>query len=82
MAMSFVEKLAQSLKQAPVTSQDRTRAVLSDLKNDIIAALDAGYPAKTVWRYLVACGEISLSYDTFLRHVKTHAPHCGRYGCD
>lgn len=72
-------------RQASRLRNERTLAAFLAVRDDVEAALDAGFARKTIWEHMHEIGRISFRYETFLKHVKrhiTHAPTDQRKGRD
>lgn len=42
------------------------------VRADVIEAMSAGYPLKTIWLHLQSAGRVSFRYETFLKYVHRH----------
>jgi len=69
-ANSYPKQLAQWANQPASKLRDRHLATFMAVRNDVQAALDAGFTAKTIWANMRATGRVDFCYETFLRHVK------------
>ena len=69
-ATSYPKQLAQWVNQPASKLRDRHLATFMAARNDVEAALDAGFTAKTIWANMHETGRVNFSYETFLRHVK------------
>lgn len=58
------EKKGQNGKTA-----NPARVVFLAIRNDVMSALDAGYPMKTIWEHMHETGRVNTTYETFRRHV-------------
>ena len=67
---SYPKQLAQWVNQPASKLRDRHLATFMAVRNDVEAALDAGFTAKTIWANMHETGRVNFSYETFLRHVK------------
>lgn len=74
MANRYADELAEwvSARPAPRPRQDRSLVAFLAVKEDVRAALEAGYAMKTIWAHLHATGRIESRYETFTLHVKRH----------
>ncbi len=74
MASRYADELAEwvSARPAPRPRQDRSLVAFLAVKEDVRAALEAGYAMKTIWAHLHATGRIESRYETFTLHVKRH----------
>ncbi|MEQ3637246.1 MAG: TraK family protein [Thalassolituus sp.] len=64
------ERIAKRVKKAKSTGPGQNRAIFLAVKKDVVAALEAGWPMKTIWETLQAEGQISFGYDAFRRYVQ------------
>jgi hypothetical protein len=69
-ATSYPKQLAQWVNQPASKLRDRHLATFMAVRNDVEAALDAGFTAKTIWANMRETGRVDFCYETFLRHVK------------
>lgn len=69
MANSYPEQLGEWVKKRQSTKRDKNLVAFLAVKNDVQAALDAGYAVKTIWANMVDTQRIEFGYDTFLNHV-------------
>jgi len=58
------EKKGQNGKTA-----NPARVVFLAIRNDVMSAIDAGYPMKTIWEHMHETGRVNTTYETFRRHV-------------
>lgn len=72
MGKTYPDQLAEWVARTPSSKRDRNLAAFLAVRDDATAGLDAGYPAKTVWRNLRDSGRIAFSYDAFLRYLRRH----------
>lgn len=70
MAKSYPDQLAEWVSQPARTFRDRHLVTFMAVRNDVKAALDAGFTAKTIWANMRETGRVDFCYETFLRHVK------------
>ncbi|TWI62541.1 hypothetical protein IP91_04061 [Pseudoduganella lurida] len=70
MVKNYPEELANWVRKKPTTRRDRNLAAFLAVRSDVLAGLQAGYQAKTVWRNLIDEGRVAFGYGTFLRYVK------------
>jgi hypothetical protein len=75
-AKSYPERLAQWVNQPARKFRDRHLVTFMAVRNDVQAALDAGFAAKTIWANMHETGRVDFCYETFLKHVKRcfHSP--------
>ncbi|MEN5023207.1 TraK family protein [Pantoea agglomerans] len=58
------EKKGQNGKTA-----NPARVVFLAIRNDVMSAIEAGYPMKTIWEHMHETGRVNTTYETFRRHV-------------
>jgi hypothetical protein len=74
MANSYTKQLTEWVRQRrEPRSYEQNRAAFLGVKEDVRAALEQGWPVKTIWAHLVAQKRIGIGYDMFLIYVKRHA---------
>lgn len=59
------EKKGQNGKTA-----NQARVVFLAIRDDVEAAINAGYSLTTIWEHMHETGRVSTTYETFRRHVK------------
>lgn len=71
--MGYVDELASWVKKKESSKrrQDKSLVAFLAIRDDVVAAIDAGYSLKTIWEHLTETKKISYRYETFLKHVKT-----------
>lgn len=69
MAKSYPEQLGEWVKQRTSTRRDKNLVTFLAVRDDVKAAVDAGYAVKTVWANMTESGRIGFGYDTFLNYV-------------
>jgi hypothetical protein len=69
---TYIEELAEWVKnrESSKRKQDKNLVAFLAIQEDIRAAIDAGYPLRTIWEHLHQAGKITYRYETFLRHVQ------------
>ncbi len=70
MAKTYPDQLGLWVKLRKSKRQDKNLVAFLAVRDDVKAALDTGYSAKTVWENMHECQRIGCSYDTFLKYVK------------
>jgi hypothetical protein len=70
MGKNYPDQLGDWVRQRAATSRDKNLVAFLAVREDVSAALDAGYAAKTVWSNLHESGRIAVSYTAFLRYVR------------
>ncbi len=74
MTKCYTEELSDWMRQQQQPAA-RTRTGLADflaVRQDVRAAIEAGYPLKLIWQHLHSTNRIHYRYETFLRHVHLH----------
>ena len=69
MAKSYPERLGEWVKQRTSTRRDKNLVAFLSVRDDVKAAVEAGYAVKTVWANMAESGRIGFGYDTFLNYV-------------
>ncbi len=71
--MGYVDELASWVKKKESSKrrQDKSLVAFLAIRDDVVAAIDAGYSLKTIWEHLTETKKITYRYETFLKHVKT-----------
>jgi hypothetical protein len=78
MANSYTKQLAEWVRQRGQPARYETnRAAFLSVKEDVRAALEQGWPVKTIWAHLVEQKRIGIGYDMFLVYVKRHLRPAG-----
>lgn len=70
MGKNYPDQLGAWVRQRTASTRDRNLVAFLAVRDDVHAALDAGYPVKTIWSNLHEAGRINVSYTAFLRYVK------------
>ncbi|WP_419605606.1 TraK family protein [Thiolapillus sp.] len=58
--------------------QDLAAVAFMAIREDVKAAIGAGYAQKTIWAHLHEIGKIPYRYETFLKHVRKHIKEAKR----
>lgn len=69
MAKNYTEELAEWIKEQSRKGRGKKLAAFHAVADDVRAALDAGYSARTIWANMHEKGRIDFRYETFLRYV-------------
>ncbi|MQA21676.1 traK [Rugamonas sp. FT103W] len=69
MGKSYPDQLGAWVKRREAAMRDHNLVAFLAVRDDVRAALDAGYAAKTIWSNLREAKRIELSYGGFLRYV-------------
>src|SRR5471030_682324 len=72
MDKNYPDQLGEWVKRRAATTRDRNLVAFLAVRNDVCAALDAGYPAKTIWANLQESQRIAVSYTAFLRYIRKY----------
>jgi hypothetical protein len=70
MRKNYPDQLGAWVRQRKASARDRNLVAFLAVRDDVRAALDAGYPVKTIWSNLHEANRIKVSYTAFLRYVK------------
>jgi hypothetical protein len=70
MGKNYPDQLGDWVRQRAATTRDKNLVAFLAVRDDVRAALDAGYAAKTVWSNLHESKRIAVSYTAFLRYVR------------
>lgn len=70
MAKTYPDQLGLWVKLRKSTRRDKNLVAFLAVRDDVKAALEAGYAVKTVWANMHECQRIEFGYDTFLNQVK------------
>lgn len=54
------------------SSANSARVVFLAIRDDVKAAIDAGYSLTTIWEHMHETGRVTTTYETFRRHVKRY----------
>lgn len=69
MAKPYPEQLAEWVKQRKSTRRDKNLIAFLVIRDDVKAAIEAGFAVKTVWENMHESKRIEFGYDTFLNYV-------------
>ena len=69
MTRSYADELAGWISKHENKGRAANLAVFHSLQDDVRTALDAGFPAKTIWSNLHQTGRLGFGYETFLNYV-------------
>lgn len=69
MAKTYPELLGEWVKQRESTRRDKNLVAFLAVRDDVKAAVEAGYAVKTVWANMHESKRIMFGYDTFLNYV-------------
>lgn len=69
MAKGLSERISERMKSKKPSISGTNRAAFLAVKEDVIQALDDGWPVKTIWETLAEEGKIPFGYDAFINYV-------------
>lgn len=69
MAKTYPEKLGEWVKLRKSPQRDKNLVAFLAVRDDVRAAVEAGYAVKTVWTNMQESKRIEFGYDTFLNYV-------------
>lgn len=69
MTKNYTSQLGEWVKQAKVAQRDKNLVAFLTVRDDVRAAVQAGFAVKTIWRNLSDAGRIAFSYDAFRGYV-------------
>lgn len=69
MAKSYPELLGEWVKRRESTQRDKNLVAFLAVRDDVRAAVDAGYAVKTIWANMSEAGRVKFGYDTFLNYT-------------
>ena len=69
MAKSYPEQLGDWVKRRESTQRDKNLVAFLAVRDDVRAAVDAGYAVKTIWSNMSEAGRVKFGYDTFLNYT-------------
>ena len=72
MANNYPEELGKWVKRRESSEPTTPVALFLAVRDDIEAALDAGYPMKTIWQQMKDRQCLNVHYDTFRGYVKRY----------
>lgn len=72
MTKTYTERLGEWVKQRDSTKRDKNIVAFLAVRDEVKAAVDAGYPVKTIWKNMREEKRIAFGYDTFLNYVNRH----------
>lgn len=70
MGKNYPDQLSDWIKQRTASARDKNLVAFLAVRDDVRAALNAGYAVKTIWANLYESGRIFVSYTAFLRYVR------------
>jgi hypothetical protein len=72
MTKTYPERLGEWVKQRDSTKRDRNLVAFLAVRDEVRAAVEAGYPVKTIWENMLEEKRIAFGYDTFLKYVNRY----------
>jgi hypothetical protein len=69
MSKTYLEVLGAWVKRRDSSKRDANLVAFLAVRKDVKAAVDAGYPVKTVWTQLHEAKKVTYGYETFLNYV-------------
>jgi hypothetical protein len=66
----LTQRVAERVEREKTSQAARNRAQFLAQRDEILEALDDGWPMKTVWQTLRSEGAITFGYDAFVRYVR------------
>ena len=69
MAKSYTDELAEWVKKRATKGRGTNFVTFLGIRDDVKAAIDAGYSAKTIWSNMHECGRVGFAYGTFMHYV-------------
>lgn len=73
MGKNYPDQLGDWISRRPATTRDRNLVAFLAVRDDVCAALAAGYNVKTIWSNLHESKRIAVSYSAFRRYIKRFA---------
>lgn len=70
MAKNYTDELARWATKRQGKAREKNLVTFHALQDDVRAALDAGFSAKTIWAHMQEQGRVDFGYETFLDYVK------------
>lgn len=77
MTTSYPEQLGEWVKRRRSSKGASPVASFLAVRDDVKAAVDAGYPVKTIWTQMYESQCVNVSYDTFIRYVNRYINNPG-----
>lgn len=69
MAKNYTDELARWATKRQGKAREKNLVTFHALQDDVRAALDAGFSAKTIWAHMQEQGRVDFGYETFLDYV-------------
>lgn len=72
MSKTYPEVLGDWVKRGEASRPDRNLVAFLAVREEVRAAVEAGYSIKSIWKNMREGGRIVASYDTFRRYMKRY----------
>jgi hypothetical protein len=72
MGRTYTDELASWVKKQETKGRDKNLVAFHGVRDDVSAAMEAGFSAKTVWANMHESGRLAFGYETFLSYVNRH----------
>ena len=72
MTTSYPDELGEWVKRRKSSKRANGLVAFLAVRDDVRAAIEAGYPVKTIWAQMRESQCVSVCYDTFLKYVNRH----------
>jgi hypothetical protein len=74
MVKKYVDELTEwaNKRNAKGSRQSMASVAFMAARDDVKAAMEAGYTLKTIWEHMHEIGNFPYRYETFLKHVRRH----------
>ena len=69
MAKTYTDELAEWVRNRASKGRGTNFVTFLGVRDDVKAAIDAGYSAKTIWSNMHECGRVGFAYGTFMHYV-------------
>lgn len=68
--LNDLRKWVEERKGQNGSTANHARVVFLAIRDDVEAAMNAGYSLTTIWEHMHETGRVNTTYETFRRHVK------------
>jgi len=69
---SYTDELSEWIQKNSSSARDAGLVAFLAVKDDVQAAIHAGFPVKSIWRHMRETGRTTARYETFLRYVRRY----------
>jgi len=69
MTKTYTDELAEWVKKRANKCREKNLVAFLGVRDDVKAAIDVGYSAKTIWSNMHECGRLGFGYEMFLHFV-------------